>query len=75
MLNDDKLAKLIKRIDLDRPILAQEKMKFIMLEKKDDGDESSKINETKTSWGNIASQSLMASGSVMPGNNNGMPNS
>ena len=39
MQNEDTLAKLIKRIDLDRPILAQEKMKFIMLEKKDDPDE------------------------------------
>jgi hypothetical protein len=43
MLNEDKLAKLIKRIDLDRPILAQEKMKFIMLEKSDEDDADSKL--------------------------------
>jgi hypothetical protein len=39
MESDTALKKLINRIDLDRPILAQEKMKFIMLEKKDDEDE------------------------------------
>ena len=43
MLNEDKLAKLIKRIDLDRPILAHEKMKFIMLEKSDEDDADSKL--------------------------------
>jgi hypothetical protein len=33
------LKKLIERVDLDRPILAQEKMKYIMLEKKESDDE------------------------------------
>ena len=33
------LKKLIERVDLDRPILAQEKMKYIMFEKKESEDE------------------------------------
>ena len=55
MQNEDNLQKLIKRIDLDRPILAQEKMKFIMLEQKDDQEEDPKFQESKTSWGGMKS--------------------
>lgn len=53
MQNENTLAMLIKRIDLDRPILAQEKMKFIMLEQKDDAGQDLKLMESKTSWGGL----------------------
>jgi hypothetical protein len=73
MQNEDKLAKLIKRIDLDRPILAQEKMKFIMMEQKDDAaTESTKNTESKAY---MQSQSLMQSGSIAgPGGNSPLMN-
>lgn len=60
---EQKLKKLITRIDLDRPILAQEKMKFIMQEKKDtDGDETSQTQSqlSQTMNSPIKAQTSMA---------------
>ena len=53
------LKKLIERVDLDRPILAQEKMKYIMLEKKESDDEEEQrpnFNVTSTNFGTTGFQ-------------------
>ena len=58
METEENLKKFTNRIDLDRPILAQEKMKFIMLEKGVEAEE-----ETEKFRGKADTKSLKTDGS------------